>query len=174
MFSKVVFFVATMAAFVAATPIPGASNQCNTGSLQCCNSVYQSQSQEGALLASLVGLNVQDLTGSIGANCSPLSVVGAGSGAQWCVTSLGDIDNADRKYSSQQPVCCSNNSFSMFLTCRLVFLQELITNTIPYCRGSRCGWLLPDRCLVKSYLGCLYKAVESLKCIRLEYFAYRI
>nr|AHZ18298.1 hydrophobin 2 [Tricholoma vaccinum] len=94
MFSKVVFFVAAMAAFVAATPIPGTSGQCNTGPVQCCNSVYQSQSAESALIASIVGLNLQGITGSIGTQCSPISAVGVGSN------------------HSQQPVCCENNNYN--------------------------------------------------------------
>nr|AHZ18297.1 hydrophobin 1 [Tricholoma vaccinum] len=93
MFSKVVVFVAALAAFVAASPVPGADSQCNTGPVQCCNSVYQSQSQEGSLLASLVGANVQDANLMAGIQCSPITAIGLGSGSK----------------CSQQPVCCSGN-----------------------------------------------------------------
>ncbi|KAF8228375.1 hydrophobin [Tricholoma matsutake] len=97
MFSKITLLIATMVAFVAATPVPGATGgQCNTGSMQCCQQVHQSQTDSHSFLAALVGANVQDVTAAIGTNCDPLSVVGLGSGAQ----------------CTQQPVCCTGNSFS--------------------------------------------------------------
>nr|AHZ18302.1 hydrophobin 6 [Tricholoma vaccinum] len=93
MFSKVVVFVAALAAFVAASPVPSADSQCNTGPVQCCNSVYQSQSQEASLLASLVGANLQGANVMAGIQCTPITVLGL-AGASKC---------------SQQPVCCSEN-----------------------------------------------------------------
>nr|AHZ18301.1 hydrophobin 5 [Tricholoma vaccinum] len=98
MFSKIALFVATVVAFVAATPIPDAASspQCNTGPIQCCQSVYQSQTTSHSILANLVGLDVQSLTASIGTQCSPLTVGGLAAGAK----------------CSQQPVCCSGNNFS--------------------------------------------------------------
>ncbi|KAI1785645.1 fungal hydrophobin [Ganoderma leucocontextum] len=78
-----------------------AAGDCNTGSMQCCNSVEDSKSVAGAtLLSTLVeplatlGLNVQDVTGQIGLQCSPLSAVGVGA------------SNA----CSAKPVCCQNNN----------------------------------------------------------------
>lgn len=118
MFSKITLLIATMVAFVAATPVPGATGgQCNTGSMQCCQQVHQSQTDSHSFLAALVGANVQDVTAAIGTNCDPLSVVGLGSGAQWygiCLNLLGFVVDIF-SYSTQQPVCCTGNSFSMFL-----------------------------------------------------------
>ena len=97
-----------------------AADSCNTGSMQCCNhvedvrpsslqptygcfrmlmmgSLLQSNSVSGStLLSALAGLgvNVQDITGQIGLQCSPLSVVGVGAG-NGC---------------SASPVCCQNNN----------------------------------------------------------------
>ncbi|KAJ8454038.1 hypothetical protein ONZ51_g13260 [Trametes cubensis] len=45
------------------------------------------------LLTGLAGVNVQDLTGLVGVQCSPITVIG-GSGST----------------CKQQPVCCENNS----------------------------------------------------------------
>lgn len=84
MFSKAALLVAAaMAAFVVATPIPGNDSQCNTGPVQCCQQVHESQSAQGTFLASLVGLSAGDITGLVGAQCSPITAVGLGSGAKW-------------------------------------------------------------------------------------------
>ena len=59
--------------------------------------LLQSNSVSGStLLSALAGLgvNVQDITGQIGLQCSPLSVVGVGAG-NGC---------------SASPVCCQNNN----------------------------------------------------------------
>ncbi|KAF5326970.1 hypothetical protein D9619_004102 [Psilocybe cf. subviscida] len=80
----------------AATPTGTApSNQCNTGSLQCCNSVQAADSKSIAGLLSLLGIVVGSLTGQVGVTCSPITVIGA-SGTS----------------CSAQPVCCTNNSFN--------------------------------------------------------------
>ena len=69
--------------------------------------LLQSNSVSGStLLSALAGLgvNVQDITGQIGLQCSPLSVVGVGAG-NGC---------------SASPVCCQNNNVvSAFLTDRI-------------------------------------------------------
>ncbi|KAH7911267.1 fungal hydrophobin [Hygrophoropsis aurantiaca] len=77
------------------------TTQCNTGSAKCCNSTQTvQQAQQSGLLKSC-GLSVADLdaagiTGLVGVDCSPLSVVGVGSGCQ----------------ANQEPVCCSDNTFN--------------------------------------------------------------
>ncbi|KDR72920.1 hypothetical protein GALMADRAFT_142629 [Galerina marginata CBS 339.88] len=102
MFSKIALFAAaSMAVFVAAAPAPGGSeggvyNSCNTGPVQCCNSLVESDSQEGTWLTALVGIAVGTVTGQVGANCTPITLIGTGKGAS-CTSS---------------PVCCSNNSFN--------------------------------------------------------------
>ncbi|CAA7263588.1 unnamed protein product [Cyclocybe aegerita] len=102
MFSKIALLTAAaMSVFVAASPAPdgsegGIHNSCNTGPVQCCNSLYENESEQANLLISLVGAVVGPIGTQVGANCSPLSVIGVGSGAS-CNT---------------QPVCCSNNKFN--------------------------------------------------------------
>lgn len=87
MFSKVTLLAAAvMAVFVSATPIPGGSppqttnvGQCNTGSIHCCNQLYDSTSPEAAGLAGLLSANL--INGAVSGNqCSPL---GVGTGSQW-------------------------------------------------------------------------------------------
>ncbi|KAF4622374.1 hypothetical protein D9613_009285 [Agrocybe pediades] len=98
MFSKVaVLFAASMAVFVAAAPAPGGiENSCNSGPVQCCNSLMDSDSSQANVLLSLLNVVVGPITGQIGASCSPITAIGLGSGAS----------------CSSQPVCCSNNSFN--------------------------------------------------------------
>ncbi|KJA19754.1 hypothetical protein HYPSUDRAFT_143333 [Hypholoma sublateritium FD-334 SS-4] len=83
--------------FAAATPTPqgAGSNQCNTGSAQCCQSVQQSDSASLSGLLSLLGIVLQGLAIPVGVTCSPITVVGV-SGTS-CIA---------------QPVCCTNNSFN--------------------------------------------------------------
>ncbi|TFK66083.1 fungal hydrophobin, partial [Pluteus cervinus] len=71
---------------------------CNTGSIQCCNSVQDSSSTIVTSLAGLLGISLGSITGLVGVTCSPLSVIGVGSNS-----------------CSQQPVCCENNSFNGIL-----------------------------------------------------------
>ncbi|KAF8147855.1 hydrophobin [Crassisporium funariophilum] len=97
MFSKLALFaVATMAVLVAAAPTPSIENSCNTGPAQCCNSMHSAESHEGNALLALVGVAVGSVTGQIGATCSPITAIGLGGGAS----------------CTQQPVCCSDNSFN--------------------------------------------------------------
>ncbi|KAF5315365.1 hypothetical protein D9619_007110 [Psilocybe cf. subviscida] len=91
---------ATLAA-ATATPIKrfggsdGPKDQCNTGSLLCCNTVQPASSQQASNLLGLLGVVVGDLTTKIGITCSPVQAIGIGSNS--CAI---------------QPVCCKDNSFS--------------------------------------------------------------
>ena len=70
--------------------------------------LLQSNSVSGStLLSALAGLgvNVQDITGQIGLQCSPLSVVGVGAG-NGC---------------SASPVCCQNNNVVSIVDCAVDF-----------------------------------------------------
>ncbi|KAF5347800.1 hypothetical protein D9756_010272 [Leucocoprinus leucothites] len=58
------------------------ASQCNTGSLQCCNSVQSASSGAVGLLLGLLGVVLSDLTVLVGLTCSPLSVIGVG-GNSW-------------------------------------------------------------------------------------------
>ena len=69
-----------------ATPSPpsGSVEQCNTGSIQCCNS-FQSVSNDGiAGILGLLGVVTQGETTLFGINCSPIDILGVG-GNSWCV-----------------------------------------------------------------------------------------
>ncbi|KAF8179230.1 hydrophobin-251 [Pholiota molesta] len=97
MFSKLAFFtVAAMAVFVVGSPDGGISNSCNTGKVQCCNSLQQANSPQYSGFLALLGVAAGDITGQLGVNCSPISAIAVGGGSS-CTT---------------QPVCCSNNNFN--------------------------------------------------------------
>ncbi|KAI0764927.1 hydrophobin [Fomes fomentarius] len=78
--------------FASATPLRRGS--CNTGEMQCCNSVHESNETAISTLLGLLGLDVSSITGQVGLQCSGISAVGLG-GNSAC---------------SAQPVCCQNNN----------------------------------------------------------------
>ncbi|RDB20579.1 Fruiting body protein SC1 [Hypsizygus marmoreus] len=86
-----------LALYVSASAIPRRGeyeSQCNTGSVQCCNSVQDSHNKDVGILAALIGLDIKSITGQVGVTCSPLTAVGVGGNS-----------------CTQQPVCCSGNNF---------------------------------------------------------------
>ncbi|KAK7692065.1 sc3 hydrophobin [Cerrena zonata] len=97
MFSRIVSLVTlTLPLLAVATPtgppaIP--ASQCNTGPVQCCNTVQSASSPSSAQLLGLLGIVLQDLNVLLGINCSPISVIGIGGNS-----------------CSANPVCCDDNS----------------------------------------------------------------
>ncbi|KAI0653891.1 fungal hydrophobin [Cubamyces menziesii] len=81
-----------------ATPVELEARQsCSTGPPQCCDSVVDPEAASAGLLLDLVP---RDITGLIGLGCSPITVVGVGSG------------NA----CSSNAVCCTNNNVGGLLS----------------------------------------------------------
>ncbi|OBZ77990.1 Fruiting body protein SC3 [Grifola frondosa] len=70
------------------------AGSCNVGDLQCCNSVESASSPAATTLLGLLGIVVDGLDVLLGLGCSPISVIGVGSGSA-CDAS---------------PVCCENNN----------------------------------------------------------------
>jgi hypothetical protein len=73
MFSKAIV-VSSLALLAVATPTPQEVNQCNTGSIHCCNSVQSASDPVIGLLAGLLGIVLGPITSQVGFNCSPLEV----------------------------------------------------------------------------------------------------
>ncbi|KAI0738381.1 fungal hydrophobin [Daedaleopsis nitida] len=95
------FTVATLAILAAATPAPGASpSSCSTGPIQCCQSVQKASDPAAADILKSLGVVVQDVTALVGLTCSPINVIGVGSG------------NA----CSANTVCCENNSLGSLIS----------------------------------------------------------
>ncbi|KAI9063622.1 fungal hydrophobin [Trametes sanguinea] len=80
-------------ASVLALPLLAVAQNCNTGPIQCCNSVESSTSAAGSAILSLLGLVIQDVGATIGLGCSPISAIGVGQSS-----------------CSANPVCCENNN----------------------------------------------------------------
>ncbi|GLB41322.1 putative acetyltransferase (GNAT) domain containing protein [Lyophyllum shimeji] len=110
MFSRLAIFAALASAFLAVTahhagtttvtttPKPTSTapaNQCNTGEMQCCNSVQSSDSDAVTALAASLGVVIQGVSVPVGITCTPINVLGIGAGGQ----------------CTAQTVCCSNNEF---------------------------------------------------------------
>ncbi|KAK7438439.1 Hydrophobin-3 [Stygiomarasmius scandens] len=100
MFSRLSTLVVaiTAASLAVAVPTPGgapAGGQCNTGSIQCCNSVQDASSSGVSTLAGLLGIVLGPITGQVGLTCNPISVIGIGGNS-----------------CSAQPVCCTGNNFN--------------------------------------------------------------
>ncbi|EDR03555.1 type 1 hydrophobin [Laccaria bicolor S238N-H82] len=95
MFSKVLFVAAALVSFVAASPVPDIENSCNTGSMQCCNQTFASDSKQANVLASLLNINLSQFTGQVGTSCTPISALAISQGGS----------------CTQQPVCCDGNTF---------------------------------------------------------------
>ncbi|KAF5326006.1 hypothetical protein D9611_000523 [Ephemerocybe angulata] len=72
-----------------------AAAQCNTGPVQCCESIQHADDPAVAKLLGPLGIVIQDVTIPIGVTCSPISVIGLPGNS-----------------CSAQPVCCTNNSFN--------------------------------------------------------------
>ncbi|EIN08633.1 fungal hydrophobin [Punctularia strigosozonata HHB-11173 SS5] len=96
MFARSTLAVAFAALLAVATAAPQgtAPSQCNTGSIQCCQSTKKVSSSSVNALGGLLGVVVDAVDALVGVDCSPISVVGLGGNS-----------------CSATPVCCENNSF---------------------------------------------------------------
>ncbi|KAI5121527.1 hypothetical protein M0805_002587 [Coniferiporia weirii] len=104
-FIRVLFFLCALFAVATASPKPSKTtsssaptptpSQCNTGPIQCCQSVEPATSSVVTTLLALLGIVLEDLDVNVGLTCSPLSIIGIG----------GDTCDAS-------PVCCENNTFN--------------------------------------------------------------
>ncbi|KAH6899500.1 hydrophobin-251 [Coprinopsis sp. MPI-PUGE-AT-0042] len=98
---------ALLALALASTVIAGGQptkteyEQCNGGTVQCCNSTQDSKnlSQDVQGLIAGLGIKVSQLTGQVGLGCSGVKVLAIGGGSS----------------CTQQKVCCSNNNFNGFV-----------------------------------------------------------
>ena len=76
--------LATISFAFLAVATPLRRDQCDTGSLQCCQSVQEADSPAASKILALLGITVQDVTALVGVTCSPITVVGAGT-TSWSV-----------------------------------------------------------------------------------------
>ncbi|KAF9036643.1 fungal hydrophobin-domain-containing protein [Panaeolus papilionaceus] len=100
MFAFKSLIVAALPLAVIAGPLTSRTDPasaCNTGNVQCCQTTKEATfSNLNSLFPGLGALSLDALTGLLGGNCSPISVVGALSGPS----------------CSTHTLCCSNNQFN--------------------------------------------------------------
>ncbi|KAI0693524.1 fungal hydrophobin [Cerioporus squamosus] len=95
MFAKLaVYTTAVFSVLAVATPVARDSGSCSTGPIQCCNSVKEASDPATSALLGLLGVVVQGVDVLVGLTCSPITVIGVGSGGS----------------CSANTVCCENNS----------------------------------------------------------------
>ncbi|KAF8057422.1 hydrophobin-251 [Lyophyllum atratum] len=94
MFARASAFLLALPLLAAALP-HAPTNQCNTGEVHCCNSMQDAQDENMSGLLGLLGVSVQDITGQVGLNCSPISAIGLAGNS-----------------CTSQPVCCTDNQFN--------------------------------------------------------------
>ncbi|KAH9479138.1 Fruiting body protein SC1 [Psilocybe cubensis] len=98
MFARASFIALALPVFVAATAVPrqdAPSNQCNTGTLQCCSSVQSATSSPVQSLLGLLGIALGSVTGEVGLTCNPITVLGVAGNS-----------------CSAQPACCTDTQFN--------------------------------------------------------------
>ncbi|KAJ7704937.1 fungal hydrophobin-domain-containing protein [Mycena rosella] len=87
---------ATTVTVTAPAPTITSISQCNTGDAQCCNTVVSASDPQVGPILGLLGIVLSDSTISVGLDCTPITIIGIGQGAN----------------CAQQPVCCTNNGFN--------------------------------------------------------------
>lgn len=174
MFAKFAIFVASLAVFVAASPLPGGDsdieNSCNTGSIHCCNSVHSAQDAAITSLFALLAFKLGDATGQIGLNCSPITAAGLGGNSWFVFKSALHIYSFAQIFffSSSQPVCCANNDYS---TSILILLSLTLVNFL-FCRWSYCYWLQPRQRQPLNWLLDIYTQMDNIIFLALNHLAF--
>ena len=93
MFSKLTILISTFTILAAATPFPGggsggeAPSSCTTAPIQCCQSTGKASDPAIAKVLGGLGVAVEDVNVLVGLTCTPISVIGVGSGNTWWVPS---------------------------------------------------------------------------------------
>ncbi|OJT01980.1 Fruiting body protein SC3 [Trametes pubescens] len=88
--------ISALPLLAAATPLEVRNTpaSCSTGAIQCCESTEKASSPSAAKVLGLLGVVVQDVDVIVGLTCSPITVVGVGSGSS----------------CNANTVCCEDNS----------------------------------------------------------------
>lgn len=80
MSSKIFAIAALLAAATAAL-----GQSCSTGPIQCCDTVEKASDPAAAGILASIGVVVQDVDALVGLTCSPITVIGVGTGGSWYV-----------------------------------------------------------------------------------------
>ena len=82
MFSKL-FVVSAILAVATAAPNSAPASSCSTGPIQCCDTVEKASDPAAAGILASIGVVVQDIDALVGLTCSPVTVIGVGTGDSW-------------------------------------------------------------------------------------------
>lgn len=84
--------------YTSSAPIAASSvgSSCSTGPVHCCNSVEPASSENASKIVSLLGIVLQDVDVPVGLDCTPINILGVGSGGT----------------CNAQTVCCENAQFN--------------------------------------------------------------
>ncbi|KAI0355203.1 hydrophobin 1 [Trametes cingulata] len=94
MFSRAVALaISALPLLAAATPLE-ARQSCDTSTPQCCATTTKASSETGEKLLGLLGVVVQDVNVLLGLDCTPITVVGVGSGSECSGTTVCCEDNS--------------------------------------------------------------------------------
>ncbi|KAH9940201.1 hydrophobin [Epithele typhae] len=88
------------AAALLAAVTPAFAQTCSTGILQCCELVEKASDPAAAAVLKSIGVVVQDVDTLIGLTCSPITVIGVGTGDS----------------CSASTVCCDDNSHGSLIS----------------------------------------------------------
>lgn len=85
MFSLAAFTTLALAAFAVAGPTSfyAKRDTCSSGTLSCCNTNQPASNINEPTLGGLLPIDISNLNIPVGITCTPISVLGAGSGANW-------------------------------------------------------------------------------------------
>ncbi|EIW77382.1 fungal hydrophobin [Coniophora puteana RWD-64-598 SS2] len=75
------------------------NGQCATGTLSCCDNHLSAHDAQGPLGQLGLGDLLNGVTGNVGVNCNPITVIGTGQGAT----------------CTNEPVCCDHNNYNGLL-----------------------------------------------------------
>ncbi|KAF9484813.1 fungal hydrophobin [Pholiota conissans] len=92
---QVAFVTLALACLAVDNATANGGSKCNTGSVQCCNSVQDARSAAASKILGQLNIPVQSVTGQVGITCTPVTAIGVGSNG-----------------CSQQTVCCSKNNYN--------------------------------------------------------------
>ncbi|KAM5537116.1 hypothetical protein V8D89_009262 [Ganoderma adspersum] len=73
---------------------PEPTSSCTTGPIQCCGSIQSPTDHDASAILGLLGIVIEGLDVLVGLTCSPINVIGVGSGSS-CTANV---------------VCCQNNN----------------------------------------------------------------
>ncbi|KAG7094395.1 hypothetical protein E1B28_007995 [Marasmius oreades] len=100
------FALSSLTAVTTAMALPGGGGGGAGTGTQCCQQVQQASAITGATktLLGLLGVDLDNITGLVGLNCSPITVVGSGNGA--CSSGTTAVNCTDNSYGNLVHLGC--------------------------------------------------------------------